>query len=50
MGKLEQIDENTYRFNNLYLKKEHLDTMRKAITNSMTEEKLHKIYNIMIKD
>ena len=48
MAKLEQIDEDTYRFGNLYLKKEHLDAMRKAITNSMTEEKLHKIYDIIM--
>ena len=50
MRRLEQIDENTYKFNNLYIKKIDLDNIRKAVTNSVTDEKLHKIYNIMIKD
>lgn len=50
MRKLVQIDENTYKFNNTYIKKHVLDGIHKVVNNSMTEEKLHKIYNIIIKE
>ena len=50
MGKLIQIDEDTYKFNNLYIKKKHLDIIHKVVNNSITDEKLHKVYNIVIKE
>jgi len=50
MGKLEQIDENTYKFKNVYIKKHVLDALHKVVNNSMTDDKLHKIYNIIIKE
>lgn len=50
MAKLEKLPNGKYKYRRLIVSEEILNKMEEVIINSMTEEKLHRIYKLITED